>query len=317
MTHDHPYQPTSTMNEELLKSLLRRVLSKSNDNIFKNLEQAIEDHFATLNSQDMDTLKKNKGVAKMKGDLFEHLCLVLLRMQPPVFRQRSLKDLKEVHLLKNVHFSVLNELALPRADRGIDIIAKTAGGKWIAIQCKYRKRPTKLRHTPQGFPIYHQVKFKDLSTFIALCTTTGPEPEGWYRRVVITNCQSVRRQGSAMQRSEEIAKEKKDLSICQKSFEGIDRGVWSALSGDQGHKCGNAKKEENSVDEALHNEPKPKDTVKEALHSEPNPTNPVKETLHSKPKTKTKSVKRESDATTARIKRQEWLNKLERGEFNI
>jgi predicted helicase len=110
---------------------------------------------------------------------------------------------------------------------GIDIVARTSSGKYVAIQCKYRKKQKGARMTPNGkFPIKNIVTHKDVSTFNALCDRTGPRGAGWARQIVITNCNGVNRQGR---------KKDTEVTIAGGTFSAIDKGVWHDICGDKGH----------------------------------------------------------------------------------
>jgi hypothetical protein len=95
---------------------------------------------------------------------------------------------------------------------GIDLVARHKG-KYIAVQCKYKKQETaKLKI----------VTWKALSTFYALCMRTGP----WEKFVVMTNCAYVRHMGK---------KTPKDLSICLRKLQGVSKEDWLKMCGVTGH----------------------------------------------------------------------------------
>ncbi|MCY4047076.1 MAG: DEAD/DEAH box helicase family protein [Candidatus Dadabacteria bacterium] len=71
--------------------------------------------------------------AKQKGDLFEELVRLYLSTCPEYKTQLS-----DVWLLAGVPRNVARKLNLPKADEGIDLIAKTRSGHFWAIQAKYR-----------------------------------------------------------------------------------------------------------------------------------------------------------------------------------
>ena len=71
--------------------------------------------------------------AKQKGDLFEELVRLYLSTCPEYKTQLS-----DVWLLADVPRNVARKLNLPKADEGIDLIAKTRSGYFWAIQAKYR-----------------------------------------------------------------------------------------------------------------------------------------------------------------------------------
>ncbi|MCY3973206.1 MAG: DEAD/DEAH box helicase family protein, partial [Candidatus Dadabacteria bacterium] len=71
--------------------------------------------------------------SKQKGDLFEELVRLYLSTCPEYKTQLS-----DVWLLAGVPRNVARKLNLPKADEGIDLIAKTRSGHFWAIQAKYR-----------------------------------------------------------------------------------------------------------------------------------------------------------------------------------
>jgi hypothetical protein len=134
---------------------------------------------------------------KVRGDIFEEFCVLYLkhiRRFPNVWR---LADVPEEHLTK---------LGLKRPDVGIDIIAES-GGKFYAVQCKYKKHVSMKRN---------MVTWKSLSTFYALCLRTGP----WEKMIVMTNCDCVRHMGK---------KSSKDVSICLGTLRKITAGQWMEM----------------------------------------------------------------------------------------
>ena len=70
---------------------------------------------------------------KQKGDLFEHLVKAFLLLDPEYATKIS-----EVWIHHEVPSVVRKKLRLPDSDQGIDLIARTKGGEFWAIQCKYR-----------------------------------------------------------------------------------------------------------------------------------------------------------------------------------
>lgn len=201
---------------EVARGLVRRVVGGTN--IFTELERQFNELGVTGK---VSTLKESKrSVNGRRGLLFEVLVAELIRLG--AFRTI---DAAEVILYKNLTAEQRQTFQFPAADMGIDLVVRTTAGEWLAVQCKYRKAPRPGAKTPQGRPIRHVVPWAELSTFYALAERTGPTPTGWAKFVVITNAESIRHQGR---------KTKRDLSICRGSFNGIDRAVWLALSGDPG-----------------------------------------------------------------------------------
>lgn len=105
---------------------------------------------------------------KQKGDAFELLVAAFLRTHPTY---RSL--LESVWLLAEVPDQIRRELNLPGPDEGIDLVARTFGGEYWAIQAKYRTdTQSSLRHselstfTSLAFVICRGISFG------LICTTT-------------------------------------------------------------------------------------------------------------------------------------------------
>ena len=90
-----------------------------------------------------------------------------------------------------------------RRDMGIDIVVHDKGS-FYAVQCKYK-------HAEHG------VSWRELSTFYALCTRTGP----WEKRIVMTNCRFVRTQGR---------RTSADVSICLGTFRALTPDQWASMA---------------------------------------------------------------------------------------
>lgn len=131
---------------------------------------------------------------KIRGDIFEEFCVLYLKF---------IKGYETVWLLPDVPDSVLILLQMKRQDMGIDIVVES-NGEYYAVQCKYKKHVSDKKNC---------VTWKALSTFYAMCLRTGP----WLKYIVMTNCDSTRHQGK---------KTPKDLSICLKSFQNINKEDW-------------------------------------------------------------------------------------------
>jgi hypothetical protein len=100
-----------------------------------------------------------------KGALFEQLCaLALRRTYAQVWRLAELPD------------ALREQLALRRADFGIDLVAQDARGACTAVQAKFRAT---------------RLTWRELSTFDALAHRTGP----WIAHLVMTTAPSIRRIG--------------------------------------------------------------------------------------------------------------------------
>jgi hypothetical protein len=131
---------------------------------------------------------------KIRGDIFEEFCVLYLKY---------IKGYNNVMLLKEVPSELLEKLSIKRRDMGIDIIVEH-NNNYYAVQCKYKKNKTKRKNI---------VSWKALSTFYALCLRSGP----WTKYIIMTNCDYAKHEG---------AKSEKDLSLCLKTFQNIDKDNW-------------------------------------------------------------------------------------------
>lgn len=178
-----------------MDNLLHTILVRSPANLFDEFQTECQKWYeAPAHSFTEMRTRDNK---KVRGDVFEDFCVLYLkhvRKLPNVWR---LQDVPEEHLTK---------LGLKRPDVGIDILAEN-GGKFYAVQCKYKKHVSTKRNI---------VTWKALSTFYALCLRTGP----WEKMIVMTNCSSVRHMGK---------KSSKDLSICLGTLRKITPGQWMEM----------------------------------------------------------------------------------------
>ena len=77
------------------------------------------------------------GKEKLKGDSFEELTELYLRLHP-----RYATIIKNVwNLRKETSGAIKRKLKLPSSDEGIDLVAETKEGQYWAIQCKYLSDP--------------------------------------------------------------------------------------------------------------------------------------------------------------------------------
>lgn len=157
------------------------------------------------------TEMRTRDNKKIRGDIFEDFCVLYLK---------HVRGYDNVWRLEDVPDAVLGGLGLKRPDMGIDILAEK-GGRYSAIQCKYKK------HT--GYKPKTIVTWKQLSTFYALVLRTGP----WEKYVVMTNCHYVRHMGK---------KTPKDVSICLKTFQNTTKEEWVRMCGLEGHVVSEAPK---------------------------------------------------------------------------
>ena len=144
---------------------------------------------------------------KIRGDIFEEFCVLYLKY---------IKSYDNVMLLKEVPGELLEKLSIKRRDMGIDIIVEH-NNNYYAVQCKYKKNKTKRKNI---------VSWKALSTFYALCLRSGP----WAKYIVMTNCDYAKHEGK---------KSEKDLSLCLKTFQNIDKDNWLKMCNLNGNKLNN------------------------------------------------------------------------------
>ena len=201
------------MEVEELQKLLHAVFLRSPVNLFDEFLSEVQKWYElpahTLTEM---RVRNNK---KIRGDIFEEFCVLYLKF---------IKNYEIVWLLCDVPEDVLLELKMKRQDMGIDIIVKS-GTDYYAVQCKYKKRGNKTANI---------LSWTALSTFYAMCLRTGP----WEKYIVMTNCDYTRHQGG---------KTSKDLSICLKSFQNLQKSDWIKLCNLAGSTLENFPNEENSV----------------------------------------------------------------------
>ena len=218
---------------DVIKSLVRKCVSLQEDQIYDKFIQTLEDYainYGTEGVSNLKSIKKNKN--KIKGDLFEILCLNFIKNN--TFKSIRCKD---AWLYKDLPDKLREKLGFKNMrDMGIDIIVLTEGDEWYAVQCKYRsvkkyKSITLKNKDGEYFnkKIDNQVKWKDLSTFYSLCERTGNPNIGWSKYVVMTTAKSLNLQGR---------KNEKDLSICVGTFKGLSKEEWFKILGDTGNTIG-------------------------------------------------------------------------------
>ena len=144
---------------------------------------------------------RNRANKKLKGDKFEIFCQHYLL---------DIYGLDNVWRLEDVPNTVLLNLGMKRRDMGIDIIGEK-DGRYFAIQCKYKKYRERK----------NVLTWKELSTFYALCSKTGP----WDKYIVMTNCDYTR----------QAVKTEKDLIICKKKLQGITKEEWLKMCNKEGN----------------------------------------------------------------------------------
>ena len=187
------------------KSLYKSIISR--ENVFDILVNEIQN---ATNSpvHSISDLKRQRST-KVKGDLWEELCVLYLL---------HVKSFDHVWRLKDIPASIRGSLSLGTRDIGIDIVAQK-GSLFTAVQCKFKKNGG-VGHNPNS-KCKRNVGWKELSTFYSLCARTGP----WYKHLVMTNCHYVSHMGT---------KSDKDWSICMKSFQNITSDQWRSMIGSTG-----------------------------------------------------------------------------------
>lgn len=168
----------------------------------KNIFLAFEKQIGNLKKNCVTDIRRD---ALNKGDMWENFCVEYLK----------LNSYDDVTLLKNMDEAYLKELGLRKKDMGIDIIA-TKNRRNVAIQCKFR--------------VKRAVNWRDIATFEALCSRSGP----WCEHIVMTNASFVHREGI----------NHKDVNIVKSTFEQMPRNEWCRLACyGEGEKVGGAEKD--------------------------------------------------------------------------
>ena len=196
-----------------LVSCIKAAVSKSNGNVFQNLQTVFTVYFNKPCNNMVELKKKN---TRQKGLVFEVFCMMYLQAKG-----------YEVWMLSECPPEILEQQGLKSFDMGIDLIArfKNNGSEWlyVPIQCKYRS----VTKDKFGRDVC-KVGWKDISTFISLCARTGK----WIKNIIMTNADSVRWGGK---------KSKFDYVMAKKTFEKCNNLFWLHLAGLQiGNKLGTA-----------------------------------------------------------------------------
>ena len=189
--------------EEKLKNFVYQLQLVNQEQFFDQLIKKIDIHFDGIVAHNIGDLANKRE----KGQFFEFICVALIKNGA---FDRYFHKVKECWLFKDIPIDIKKFLCFSNKDMGIDIIVKNIDDEWFPIQCKYKKKSIHNK------PIRNKVDWKTLSTFYSLCDRTGP-PKGWHKLVVITNCESINRQGR---------KSYKDLSVCIGSFRAIPKDIW-------------------------------------------------------------------------------------------
>jgi hypothetical protein len=178
-----------------IKNHIKKTLS-SDRNVFESLNDLFKSYFEKP-AHNIQEIKAR--TTKMKGDIFETFCKLYLEANG-----------YEVWFVKDLEENKMKEFSLTKKDYGIDLIA-LKNSAYYAVQCKYRKPSlNSLRQT------VHRITWKDISTFLALSSRTGPK-EGWKKHIIMTNADYVSWKGK---------KGEKDFTIAKKTFENLKREFW-------------------------------------------------------------------------------------------
>jgi hypothetical protein len=202
-----PSEKDSVTMESLLHTILLRGASPGYtlfDEFTKECQKWYEQPAHTF------TEMRTRDNKKIRGDVFEEFCVLYLR---------HVRGYTQAWRLADVPEDILTTLGMKRPDMGIDILCER-GGKYSAVQCKYKK------HT--GYKSKTIVSWKQLSTFYALCMRTGP----WESYIVMTNCDYVRHMGK---------KTSKDISICLRRFQSTTKEQWTRMCDLEGHRVSDTK----------------------------------------------------------------------------
>ena len=225
--------------EQLFRNFVSSLVSVPQEHFYDRLILKIDDYFDTLTSNTMSGLKK-KDNNRQKGIFFEQMTLQLCQHNaftltfPGRLKNISI-DPERVWMFSDIPSDIRKEFGFTNQDNGIDLIAQNKQGKWLAIQCKYRKKP-RHTHAPNGIRLRWAVTWKDLSTFYSLCARTGPNVDlstgqrgGWFKHLVITNATSINHKGK---------KNTTDISICQGTLRKISKDTWLKVVGYVGQTLG-------------------------------------------------------------------------------
>lgn len=256
---------------EHLRNWVAALTAVPQEQFFDSLVQKMNDHFDVVAAKSGSGIKTNSHIAslttvrksnksQLSGLLFEQICYRLLECNafPFLKVKRVWFATPSPDILDSTggnNFKVLppelaKSFSLPlRKDMGIDLVAETTDGKWLAIQCKYRRKPkyscvpgSKCSDNPSGIRISWSVPWKDISTFLTLCARSGPSQEGWFRHVVITSATSIRYAGR---------KSSQERSICVGTLRKIPKGLWMDIVGLAGRKLNDSIDVSESVSESV------------------------------------------------------------------
>lgn len=164
------------------------------------------------------------ATTKAKGDHFEALCVAYL------LDARGGK-MTAAWTLPTLPVELRAELGLPKKDYGIDIIARDAGGRYHAVQAKFKGRSN---FRPNRYQLALRVNWTELATFYALAAR-GPYAAHW----VITTADGVTRPGGVGE---------KDRSVCYRGLKTLPAKFWHELAQMEGRKLGGKDETPDSED---------------------------------------------------------------------
>jgi hypothetical protein len=172
---------------------LREILSDGKEQpcIFDRLLERFETHSSRAAGSIYEI--KRRDSKKAKGDGWESFCQFYLS---------TVMQYHRVWRWPEIPADVRQYLRLgSRVDNGIDLVAQeTPHSGFIAVQCKYRQK------------ILQTVTWTTLSTFVGLCSQTGP----WLQHLVMTNCKGVSRKTG-------IPRTAKDRTLAYGTFKNMTR----------------------------------------------------------------------------------------------
>ena len=181
--------------------------------VFPKLVQSLEAHYSRAVGDVLAMKARDNKTAK--GSLWEDFCVLYLEAQGKyvnVWKYPSVpKEIRESLHLKG------------RQDNGIDLILQTKTG-YIAVQCKYRKKG--------------RISWFCLSTFVALCLSSGP----YESHLLMTN---------TIGGTYKVQRSPKDKTYAVGTFNRTKREVWMRMGGveAEGRKVGSEEPKPKTAEE--------------------------------------------------------------------
>lgn len=175
-----------------INSLLSRHETKD---VFDKLVQSILYHY----ERPVHTLSelKKRDLKTSVGTTWENFCCLWISSSGKYDAVWNLSEWREYAT------SLPSSYHLTKQDNGIDLVAHNSHG-YHAIQCKWRKKG--------------KVTWTSLSTFVGLCSRTGP----WTTEIVMTNGTGV---------TSKVPRTKRDVSLCVGRFRSTKREQWLKMCG--------------------------------------------------------------------------------------